>query len=106
MLYLILLSYQRPLAEVEAHLVAHRDYLHRHYQAGHFLLSGPQVPREGGVILARGGNDAEVQAWMEEDPFHQAGVAAFRLIAWQPTLGAADVPMAWLPATGNRERKT
>lgn len=105
MLYLILLSYQRPLAEIEVHLAAHRDYLHRHYQAGHFLLSGPQVPRDGGVILARGKSGAEVQAWMEEDPFHQAGVAAFRLIAWQPTLWTEDVPTAWLPTAGSREEK-
>lgn len=88
MLYLILLTYRVPLSEVDAHLAAHRAYLERHYRAGHFLLSGRREPRSGGVILARADDRATVEAWVAEDPFHQAGVATCEIIAWVPSLRA------------------
>ena len=97
MLYLILLDYLRPLAEVEAHLAAHREYLSRHYAAGHFLLSGRREPRTGGVILARAESLADVARWVDEDPFKQAGIAAHEIIAWAPGLRASEVPVQWVP---------
>jgi len=97
MLYLILLTYQRPLAEVEAHLAAHREYLARHYAAAHFLLSGPREPRTGGVILARAESHAQVVRWVDDDPFKQAGIAAYEIIAWDPALRASEVPAQWVP---------
>lgn len=93
MLYLILLTYQRPLADVDAHLDAHRAYLHRHYDAGHFLLSGRKAPRTGGVILARADSPEAVARWIAEDPFAQAGVAAYDVVAWTPTLAAPGWPL-------------
>ena len=97
MLYLILLDYRRPLAEVETHLAAHREYLARHYAAGHFLLSGRREPRTGGVILARAESHAQVALWVDDDPFKQAGIAAYEIIDWVPGLRASDVPEQWAP---------
>ena len=96
MLFLVLLDYLRPLAEVDAHLPAHREFLERHYTAGHFLMSGRKEPRTGGVILARGSSREEVARWLAEDPFSRAGVAAYQIIAWHPVLAAPEVPAAWL----------
>ncbi|KJK22402.1 hypothetical protein UB46_21760 [Burkholderiaceae bacterium 16] len=95
MLYLILLRYRAPLEELDRHLAAHRDFLHRHYAAGHFLLSGRQEPRVGGAILARGTSREEVAGWLAEDPFHREGLADYETIAWAPGLRAGDVPAAW-----------
>lgn len=92
MWYLILLSYLRPLAEVDDHLDAHREYLKRHYDAGHFLISGRKDPRTGGVILARADSPDEVVRWISEDPFKQAGVASYELIRWLPTMAAEGWP--------------
>jgi len=97
MLYLILLDYLQPLPEVEIHLAAHREFLARHYAAGHFLLSGRREPRTGGVILARAESLAEVSRWVDEDPFRQAGIARHEIIAWVPGLRSEDVPAAWVP---------
>jgi uncharacterized protein YciI len=97
MLYLILLRYPVPLDEVEPHLDAHRGWLRQHYEAGHFLLSGPQQPRVGGAILARGPDRETVFAWLQDDPFRRAGVAEYELVAWAPTLRHADVPAALAP---------
>ena len=53
MLYLILFTYRAPLSEMDRVLPAHREHLDAHYASGHFLMSGPFFPREGGGILAR-----------------------------------------------------
>ena len=54
-MYIIILTYQKDLSEVEKHLESHRAYLDKHYASGHFVASGAQIPRKGGVILCKGG---------------------------------------------------
>lgn len=88
MLYLILVHYVRPLDEVDRHMDAHLRFLRAHYDAGDFLLSGRREPRTGGVILARAESSDAVERWLAEDPFHQAGVAAYDVIGWTPTMAA------------------
>ncbi|WP_412480569.1 YciI family protein [Azonexus sp. IMCC34839] len=92
MLYLIVLSYLRPLAEVDEYMDAHRAFLKKHYDAGHFLISGRKEPRTGGIILARAASADEVLTWVSEDPFRQAGVAAYEFIGWTPTMAANGWP--------------
>lgn len=105
MLFLIMLDYLRPLDEVDAHLPAHRDFLDRHYAAGHFLLSGRKEPRTGGVILARADSHAQVSRWVAEDPFHKAGLARYDLVAWLPGKQAAALADNWLdpPPSGTAD---
>jgi uncharacterized protein YciI len=97
MLYVIILRYCAPLDELDRHLDAHRAYLRRHYAAGHFLLSGRQEPRVGGIILARAESRAEIERWTTEDPFHQAGVAKYDIFAWMPNMRHEDVGAAIAP---------
>ncbi len=92
MLFLVLLDYLRPLPEVDLHMDEHRAFLSRHYAAGHFLLSGRKAPRTGGVILARANSLDEIAHWISEDPFRQAGVASYEIIAWEPTMAAQGMP--------------
>ena len=77
-MFIVLLTYKLPLAEVERHLAAHREYLDRQYAAGTFLCSGPQNPRTGGVILCRAADRAA------EDPFRIHGVADYEIIEFSP----------------------
>lgn len=97
MLYVVVLRYIRPLEDVDAHMAAHRDYLYRGYAAGRFLASGPQEPRQGGILLARAPSRDTLLDWLAEDPFHQAGVAAFEVLAFQPTLRASELPVDLAP---------
>lgn len=91
MLFFILLDYLSPLSEVDAHIEAHRAFLTRHYEAGHFVMSGRKSPRTGGVILAKAHGLQEVTQWIAEDPFCQARVASYQVVAWEPTMVAADL---------------
>lgn len=90
-MFIVLLEYLRPLAEVDALIPAHREFLDRHYKAGHFLLSGRQEPRTGGVILATLPSRTQLEQLLREDPFQQAGAASYQIIEFIPTLTAPDL---------------
>jgi len=79
-LYLIVVDYLVPLAQVEAQLEPHRAWVDQGFADGVFLLSGPCVPREGGAIIAHGEDRAAIEARVATDPFHTAGVARHRIV--------------------------
>ncbi len=79
-LYVILLTYVRPPEDVAAHLELHRAYLRRAYADGWFIVSGPQIPAQGGVILARAASVDDAQAMIRADPFSQLGLAEYQII--------------------------
>jgi len=79
-MFLVLLSYKKPLAEVDRHVAAHMDFLARHYASGEFLLSGRKQPRTGGVILAMAADRAQMEAIVHDDPLVREGVAAYEII--------------------------
>jgi uncharacterized protein YciI len=87
-MFVISLAYTAPLDQVDAHLAAHRDFLGAQYTRGVFLLSGPKVPREGGIIIAAAASRAEVEELVRQDPFHQAGVAHYEITEFVPTMAA------------------
>jgi uncharacterized protein YciI len=80
---IIELTYQKPLAEIEAHIVAHREWLEKYYQKGLLLASGPKQPRDGGIIIALMDREAAHQ-WIMEDPFHQHGLAQYKITEFVP----------------------
>ena len=84
-MYIIILTYQKDLSEVEKHLEAHRAYLDKHYASGHFVASGAQVPRKGGVILCKAGSKEEILDIIAQDPFHEHRIATYQIIEFIPT---------------------
>jgi uncharacterized protein YciI len=91
-MFLIELSYTADLAEIDAHMAAHVVFLKKHYAAGHFLVSGRKIPRDGGIILAVGKSRQEIQTIIEEDPFYQRGLADFRIVEFRASQRANDMP--------------
>jgi uncharacterized protein YciI len=78
--FVLLLTYVRPLAEVDALMREHVSWLDEHYAAGRFLVSGRRIPRTGGVIVARGDDRAEIEALAATDPFVSGGVATCEVV--------------------------
>jgi uncharacterized protein YciI len=91
-MFLIELSYKADLAEIDAHMAAHVVFLKKHYGAGHFLVSGRKIPRDGGIILAVGKTRQQIQTIIEEDPFYQRGLADFRIVEFRASQRASDMP--------------
>ena len=92
-MFVITLTYVRPLEEVDALMPKHVAWLKRQYTAGRFIASGRQKPRVGGVILATSESRAQLEAAMESDPFVKEGLATFTICEFVPSMTApgADI---------------
>lgn len=90
-MFIISLGYTADLAQIEAHLEAHRQFLDRHYHQGTFLFSGRKEPRSGGIIIARAPSREAIEALIQEDPFHRHGLADYAITEFIPTKTAPDL---------------
>ena len=82
-MFVLLLTYTKPIDEVDALMREHMAWLNEHYDAGRFVVSGRQVPRTGGVILARGDDREEIERIAAADPFVSGGVATCEVIQFR-----------------------
>jgi uncharacterized protein YciI len=89
--FVLLLTYVKPLAEVDALMRRHMAWLDEHYAAGRFLVSGRRIPRTGGVILARGDDRGEIEAIAAGYPFVAGGVATCEVIQFRASQRAPDL---------------
>lgn len=89
-MFIAILTYKKPLSEVDRFLQAHRDYLAKHYAAGDFIASGPQTPRIGGVIMIKAENREAVDSIIAQDPFNINGIADYQIVGFTPTMFCDD----------------
>jgi uncharacterized protein YciI len=82
-MFVLLLTYVRPIEEVDALMRRHVAWLNDHYDAGRFVVSGRQIPRTGGVIVARGDDREEMEAVAASDPFVTGGVATVEVVQFR-----------------------
>jgi len=89
-MFVVILTYVGSLEAVDALLPEHNRFLRENYDKGVFLLSGPQVPRQGGLILARAESREALQAILAADPFGREGVARYDVIEFVAKMGAPE----------------
>ncbi len=82
---LAMLTYVKPLDEVDVHRDAHVAWIKDAMDQGIMLLAGRRTPPTGGVLLFRGEADA-VAAVAATDPFVVNGVATVEIVAFTATL--------------------
>ncbi len=87
-LFTIDLDYIVPIEQVEPHIPAHMDFLQRNYDEKRFLVSGPKVPRTGGVIIAVGSSREDIEQLIKEDPFHIHALANYEITEFVPRMKA------------------
>ena len=90
-MFVIELIYKAPLADIDASMAAHVKFLKKHYAAGHFLVSGRKIPRDGGIIIAAGPSRAEIEAIVRQDPFCARGLADVRIIEFRASQRADNI---------------
>jgi uncharacterized protein YciI len=90
-MFVIELTYTAPLTRIDAAMRAHVQFLKKYYAAGHFLVSGRKVPRDGGIILAVGDSRERIEAIAREDPFYVRGLADVRVIEFRASQRADDI---------------
>lgn len=84
-MYILDLSYLKPLTEVEKYLTAHNEYLEKYYSAGNFICSGRKNPRTGGIIISTFQHIEEVNEAIKEDPFFLNKIAKYEITEFIPT---------------------
>ena len=89
-MFIAILTYKKLLSEVDKFLAAHREYLAEHYAAGDFIVSGPQTPRIGGVIMIKADNRAAVDFIIAQDPFNINDIADYQIVEFTPTMFAEE----------------
>ena len=62
----------------------HRAYVQSGYERGLLLLSGPQKPMTGGLVVARAKSKQEVERFFAFDPYRLNGVAIYRFVEFTP----------------------
>ena len=85
-MFLILLTYEKPLDEVDRLMPEHVGFLEECYRAGVFLASGRRVPRNGGVILAVSPSRDDLDEVMRHDPFVREGIARYEIIEFRTSI--------------------
>ncbi len=84
MMILIHIQYIKPLSEVDQYRKAHIVHLEHYYQQNLIHASGPYNNREGGFIISNMSTN-EAKSYIDNDPYHIAQVATFKLIDFSPT---------------------
>jgi uncharacterized protein YciI len=84
-MFIVILSYKAPLEKIDAFRSAHLDFLGNYYTNGFFIASGPQVPRKGGIIIAKCDSRDDLQKIFKQDPFAINDLATYEIIEFIPT---------------------
>ena len=84
-LFIIILRYKASLEKIDALRASHLEFLQHHYDSNIFITSGPQVPRNGGIILAKCDTKDRLQAIITKDPFAINDLATYEIIEFAPT---------------------
>jgi uncharacterized protein YciI len=85
-------EYLVPFEELSELVPKHRAFLQNGYDAGSFLLSGPQIPARGGFLVARAESLAKLEEFLAEEPFTKAKkmrfsrITEFNPVQHQPVL--------------------
>ena len=89
-MFVITLTYVKPLKEIDALMNAHVAFLETQFHKGTFVAAGRQDPRVGGIILARNSTRAALDALMRQDPFVTAQAATFTITEFRTSLHHPD----------------
>ncbi|HFK7268415.1 TPA: YciI family protein [Enterobacter asburiae] len=84
--YIVILTYIKPLDEIDAVIPAHVEWLKKGYAEGIFLASGRRIPRNGGVILAKCESLTSLEERLREDPFQTLKLATVEIIPFEPSM--------------------
>lgn len=84
-LFIVILSYKVALEKIDAFRSAHLAFLSNYYAKDFFIASGPQMPRKGGIIIAKCDSKDVLQKILKQDPFAANDLATYEIIEFSPT---------------------
>ena len=83
-MFIVLLTYLKPMDIVDNYLIEHRAYLDEGYKNNFLIASGPKNPRNGGVLLSQLTDKTQLENFLKRDPFHVHAIASYEIIEFTP----------------------
>ncbi len=78
--FVVEIIYKAPIEKIEELTPIHREFLQTGYKAGMLLVSGPKVPRTGGIVIAKANTMEELAEFFKNDPYSLNDVADYSFI--------------------------
>jgi uncharacterized protein YciI len=82
--FIVEITYRVTFEELQETLPAHRAFLDEGYAKGLLLMSGPQNPKTGGMVVARAKDFEEIKNYFARDPYHTKNLAEHRFVEFTP----------------------
>lgn len=83
-MFIVTLTYTAATEALDAVRPAHRDWLDPHVASGLLLVTGPMVPRTGGVLITSGKvSRTELEDLLKQDPFRIHGLVEYAVIEFE-----------------------
>jgi uncharacterized protein YciI len=82
--FLVLIEYKTDIENIIRLTDDHRSHLKKGYEAGMLLISGPRIPRTGGVVIAKCSEKKELEEFFERDPYKINSYADYNFIEFDP----------------------
>ncbi len=82
--FVVEIKYRAHIDEIAKLRPAHREFLDEGYKKGIILMSGPQTPQIGGVIIARSESMKALAKFLQNDPYQRNNVADYTYMQFSP----------------------
>ncbi|KAF0143017.1 MAG: hypothetical protein FD122_283 [Stygiobacter sp.] len=82
--FVVEIIYKSPIEKIEELTPIHREFLQTGYKAGMLLVSGPKVPRTGGIVIAKANSMEEIAEFFKNDPYALNDAADYSFIEFNP----------------------
>jgi uncharacterized protein YciI len=82
--FIVIITYTSPMTEIDEILPSHREFLQKGYDSGILLMSGPQNPRSGGIVIARSESLNNLKDFFSNDPYNLQNAVNYRFIEFNP----------------------
>lgn len=82
--FIVLLNFTTPFEQFGDAVPHHRAFLQEGYDRGLLLLSGPQQPKTGGIVVARAESLEDLQAFFARDPYKARRLAEHAYLEFTP----------------------
>jgi len=89
--FLILITYRVDLTVIDSLLAQHREFLQTGYDNKMLLMSGPQNPRTGGVVIAKANSLEEIKTFFQNDPYYKNDAADYEFREFNPVKYLKDL---------------
>lgn len=83
-IFVVILRYLVDIAEIDTNRPNHLKFLDAQYEKGNFIVSGRQVPRTGGIIIARMESREALENVLKEDPYAIHHLAEYQIFEFAP----------------------